>query len=621
MAEQDKTKAIQDLLDKYADKTDVAADAMDDEENFDEVGDSAGNEEKSGGNKLVIGMAVFALAAIAGGAGYFFMGGAHVPAVQELTAPAMPQPEQAASSETPNIPAPVAQETQGMPPADPVVAIPDANAPQEATSVLAEPTPMDAASTMPSSPEGAVVTSVEEPKIAGVENATAPVPVEVPLPTSTLDAAPAQPAAASAVQTQEAVVTPPPSEPLAEKVDTVPAKKTEAEVKADDAAAHAIENASGKPIPLMDGKEAAKVNSDVMQAAEGGEDVMNASSFETKDVAPVKVKAAKVAHAPDPMDEPLPISKGMVKTLALPGTKPMPMQAADPFAPVGALQPVAAKPVVAADEGLNLGNPTVFLADQAFRMGQYERASTLFGQALQAEPGSAALQNAKQAADAKLGRVAAPAPTPAPALMPAPVPAPVAQPVKPATPVQQPAAKVMPTAPAPKTDAGKSLDVVLPKDAPASARAALTGEKAPAEPVAPVAPKTAPAAPVLADPTAEAAPTPAKMEQPKVPVMAKAKAAAVPAPMPAPASDVHAPTPDQMRAVEMVTAVGDDADGLKDARQVLSKAKAAQAAGRTGQAIALYQKALEVDAVYGDGKSIDRAGVYDALATLRTAPQ
>ncbi len=50
---------------------------------------------------------------------------------------------------------------------------------------------------------------------------------------------------------------------------------------------------------------------------------------------------------------------------------------------------------------------------------------------------------------------------------------------------------------------------------------------------------------------------------------------------------------------------------------ILQQAMQAEKAGKAADAIALYQKALEVDAVVGGGTSIDRGMVYDRIAALR----
>ncbi|NBX66146.1 MAG: hypothetical protein EBQ96_04035 [Proteobacteria bacterium] len=54
-----------------------------------------------------------------------------------------------------------------------------------------------------------------------------------------------------------------------------------------------------------------------------------------------------------------------------------------------------------------------------------------------------------------------------------------------------------------------------------------------------------------------------------------------------------------------------------DAKAMLAQALAMEKAGKTGDALELYQRALELDAVYGNGKSIDRGMVYDRIGAIR----
>ena len=56
-----------------------------------------------------------------------------------------------------------------------------------------------------------------------------------------------------------------------------------------------------------------------------------------------------------------------------------------------------------------------------------------------------------------------------------------------------------------------------------------------------------------------------------------------------------------------------------DAKAVLSQAIALEKAGKTSEALELYQRALELDAVYGNGQSIDRGMVYDRIGAIRAA--
>lgn len=53
------------------------------------------------------------------------------------------------------------------------------------------------------------------------------------------------------------------------------------------------------------------------------------------------------------------------------------------------------------------------------------------------------------------------------------------------------------------------------------------------------------------------------------------------------------------------------------AAALLQQAQSAEAAGQLDQALSLYQRALEADAVYGDGRSIDRGMVYDRIGAIR----
>jgi hypothetical protein len=86
-------------------------------------------------------------------------------------------------------------------------------------------------------------------------------------------------------------------------------------------------------------------------------------------------------------------------------------------------------------------------------------------------------------------------------------------------------------------------------------------------------------------PSFESTPAPQPVAVPRAPAAAEAPAAAVP--------------PEQ------------------DAKAILAAAMAADKAGRKADALELYQKALEADAVYADGKSIDRGLAYDRIGALR----
>ena len=55
----------------------------------------------------------------------------------------------------------------------------------------------------------------------------------------------------------------------------------------------------------------------------------------------------------------------------------------------------------------------------------------------------------------------------------------------------------------------------------------------------------------------------------------------------------------------------------QDASAIVRAAQQAESAGRAGDALELYQRALEVDAVYGGGSSIDRGAVYDRIGAIR----
>ncbi len=60
------------------------------------------------------------------------------------------------------------------------------------------------------------------------------------------------------------------------------------------------------------------------------------------------------------------------------------------------------------------------------------------------------------------------------------------------------------------------------------------------------------------------------------------------------------------------------AQNSNDAKSVLAQAMSLEKSGKTGDALELYQRALELDAVYGDGKSIDRGMVYDRIGAIRS---
>lgn len=53
-----------------------------------------------------------------------------------------------------------------------------------------------------------------------------------------------------------------------------------------------------------------------------------------------------------------------------------------------------------------------------------------------------------------------------------------------------------------------------------------------------------------------------------------------------------------------------------DAQSLLAQGDAAAKAGKTDEAVALFQKALEADAVSGQGKSLDRGAVYDRIGAV-----
>lgn len=54
-----------------------------------------------------------------------------------------------------------------------------------------------------------------------------------------------------------------------------------------------------------------------------------------------------------------------------------------------------------------------------------------------------------------------------------------------------------------------------------------------------------------------------------------------------------------------------------EAGRLVREAQNAEAAGKLDEAITLYQRALESDAIYGDGRSIDRGMVYDRIGAIR----
>lgn len=98
----------------------------------------------------------------------------------------------------------------------------------------------------------------------------------------------------------------------------------------------------------------------------------------------------------------------------------------------------------------------------------------------------------------------------------------------------------------------------------------------------------------------------------------------VPAPeIDAPAVEALAAMKPMMKAAPMPKAEEPAAmsapAGATDAKAVLSQAMALEKAGKSGDALELYQRALELDAVYGNGKSIDRGMVYDRIGAIRAA--
>ncbi|HEY0905709.1 MAG TPA: hypothetical protein VGE17_00790 [Methylophilus sp.] len=81
---------------------------------------------------------------------------------------------------------------------------------------------------------------------------------------------------------------------------------------------------------------------------------------------------------------------------------------------------------------------------------------------------------------------------------------------------------------------------------------------------------------------------------------------------PAPEAQTSAPAPAPAASAPVASGGSDT-----DAKAVVAQAMAAEKAGDKQTALALFQKALEVDAVYGNGSSIDRGMVYDRIGSLR----
>lgn len=654
------SKSIEELLNKYADKDDAetnAAEAFADEDDFVEE-----QQPKKSGSFLVA-ASVFVLAAAAGAGGYMYLNKQKAdvnallaPAAEPIVQPAematpveMPVQEQVvaveggapqmvdgqmAATEPQAVPAPV---IEGVPQDQAVVALPNAAG--------AETPAADPFATL--TQQVAAVPTAEAPAQQGVVLQEAPAAQPETTQTS------AAPAVAAVAATAAAAAIAPAAAPT---TDT----KTAAEVvdlKADQ-----------KPVALVEEKPATTVQKTI-EKVETVTEVQEVAELNAQPVKAAVVRAKASDSFADPMDEAWsPAKNGGARTALV-----APAKQSAAFVPAPLAMAAAPVAVAAPEARLNYSDPLQFAGDQAYRMGQYERASTLFGQALAANPNNAAIIDAKNKADAKLGRAATPAPV-----------APAATPVM-AAPVEA-VAKTAVAAPVVVPAAKTTVDVVLPKGAPVTADQVL-GKAVPATtapvpapaPTPPVAPK--PASPVVVkaetpavnvNPSATPAPAAPATPAPRVttelvvpsniPASARnalgtkgeVKPVAAPAPVIAPKQPVVAPvaavpapakavtttttattttttttakinppvaTPTENKLLDMVMSAGSGTDGVTDAKTVLGKAQTADKAGKVGEAIALYQKALEVDAVQGGGKSIDRGAVYDALARLRTTPQ
>lgn len=120
------------------------------------------------------------------------------------------------------------------------------------------------------------------------------------------------------------------------------------------------------------------------------------------------------------------------------------------------------------------------------------------------------------------------------------------------------------------------------------------------------------AAPV-AEPVVEAPSAPGRGQTAQEMEAEEAKAVGfVKAAPPASVTQVKAP---EVTAAPAATASSGNSE--TDAKAVIAQAMAAEKSGDKQGALALFQKALEVDAVYGNGNSIDRGMVYDRIGNLR----
>ncbi|MBU6234620.1 MAG: hypothetical protein KGQ41_02140 [Alphaproteobacteria bacterium] len=150
------------------------------------------------------------------------------------------------------------------------------------------------------------------------------------------------------------------------------------------------------------------------------------------------------------------------------------------------------------------------------------------------------------------------------------------------------------------------------------------GDAAVAAPVAPAMPAEAASAPVSDAPRKLAIAGGRSMPDSYEPIIdTPTLRASVPVQQPAAVAPKAMPVEEAAPApaAPAPAAAPQAATGTTDAKGVLAAAMAAEKAGNASQAIELYQRALELDAVYGNGKSIDRGMVYDRIGAIRAAGQ
>lgn len=296
--------------------------------------------------------------------------------------------------------------------------------------------------------------------------------------------------------------------------------------------------------------------------------------------APAPVKTVAKA-APSPLDEALPPPYLAIQAQKG-GAAPVPQPAATSMAPVmDETKPAPAAPAEVATRNLNE-------ADVTSATGAYREMVVGGGGKIEIEGSKTSFVSADQPAAMQS------APQPQPAAIPAVVPAPAAVMQSPAPQMAMPVVPVAPVVTAPTAsnnypampalaiNGGKSLPPES-GDQPADPRPVVDMlVSAPAPAFVAVPPSTTPdSAPLVEE---KMVVTPAVPQQPV------ASVAAVPATAPA-----------------------------ADAKSVLDQAVALEKAGNPAAALPLYQRALELDAIYADGKSIDRNFVYDRIGAIRAA--